>query len=456
MNRWKATTTELVWTLIVVLASSVVAYAKPAPWQTEKGYQNGIPIGTKITLANWQRYQEFMDPGLVTLFQGTSFWHLPQDVEIDVGPTYDIPFPKPYRIDTEKYGSQVQLESTPQGGYYPKGYVAGLPFPLPRDGDKSPTAGAKVYWDTYYRPHPRLEEAPLASYTLDEYNNWTQTGRQIAAFSMLSYLSDPPFPRETPNNGGYSYAIYIEETAPEQAKYFTVLILYWQDPLRLNEEYQFVPSLRRSLRLSQAAHCAPLFGTDFDIDDTNFNVPLSGHLFKYQFLGVKKVLVLAHGALDAVSSLGTATTPDPKYTYLGGKGILPFPRPTYGAWEVRDAFVVAMQRLPQFATGYCYSNRIVYVDTQSLALFVSDVWDSAGKLYKWFFNATTPSQLGGLGVDGQIYTYTGGGTTIIANFLDSHATDFPGLMSCVDDECDPSLMDVTRYALPEGLMKIGQ
>ena len=456
MNLWKVTMTRVLGAITLVLASSLIAHAKPAPWQSEKGYENGIPIGTKITLANWQKYQEFMDPGLVALFQGKSFWRLPQDVEIDVGPTYEVPLPRPYRVDTEKYGSQVRLETTPEGGYYPKGYVAGLPFALPHDGDKTPTAGAIVYWDTYYRPHPRLEEAGLASYTLDQYGNWTQSGQQIAAFSMLDYLSDPPYPRETPNNGGYSYALYIEQTAPEQSKYFAVLTLYWQDPLRLNEEYEYVPSLRRSLRLSQAAHCAPLFGTDLDVEDANFGVPLSGQLFKFEYFGIKKVLVLAHASLDAVASLGTATTPDPKYTYTGGKGVLPFPRPSYGAWEVRDAFAVSMERLPQFATGYCYSKRVVYVDKQSLSPFVSDVWDSTGKLYKWFGNFIAPSQIGGLGVDGQIYTYTGGGTVIIANFLDSHATDFPGLMSCIDDECDPSFMDTTRYALPQGLMKIGQ
>src|SRR6266446_2817821 len=109
----------------LLLGLTGIVHAQPAPWKSEKGYENGIPIGTKITQANWQQYQQFMTEGMKAVFAGTNFWHMPRNVEIDVGPTRPIPAPKPYLQDTEKYSSQVTLEPLPDGGYVPKGYVAG-------------------------------------------------------------------------------------------------------------------------------------------------------------------------------------------------------------------------------------------------------------------------------------------------------------------------------------------
>src|SRR5579863_7488045 len=80
-------------------------HAQPAPWLADKGYANGIPIGTKITQANWQQYQQFMPESMIHLFKGDLFWHMPQGIEIDVGPTRHIFLFMQYREDTEKYGS---------------------------------------------------------------------------------------------------------------------------------------------------------------------------------------------------------------------------------------------------------------------------------------------------------------------------------------------------------------
>jgi Protein of unknown function (DUF1329) len=195
-----------------------IVQAQPAPWKSEKGYENGIPIGTKITQANWQRYQQFMTEGMKAVFAGTYFWHMPRNVEIDVGPTRPIPAPKPYLQDTEKYSSQVTLEPLPDGGYVPKGYVAGFPFSNPLKGDAALIA-ERIYWNTFYRPSARVEEAPNCSYLLDMYGNFTRSADVNAVNSQLQHLSEPGFPRDEPDAGGYWFAAYGEQTAPEQGKY---------------------------------------------------------------------------------------------------------------------------------------------------------------------------------------------------------------------------------------------
>jgi hypothetical protein len=123
------------FTLLVVAFSAV----HPALARAEIG--QAAPISTDgvttITPHNWQEYRQFMSDGLIALFEGKQFWHLPDDLRIEVGPTTSIPLPKKYRSDTARYSNQVRLVRTSTGGYVPIGYVAGLPFPHPLAGDSA-------------------------------------------------------------------------------------------------------------------------------------------------------------------------------------------------------------------------------------------------------------------------------------------------------------------------------
>ena len=60
-----------------------------------------------------------------------------------------------------------------------------------------------------------------------------------------------------------------------------------------------------------------------------------------------------------------------------------------GNWEVRDEYVLEMERLPAFATGYCYGKRVEYIDKETLYAPITDMWDTTGHLYKWL-----PAQVG--------------------------------------------------------------
>src|SRR5581483_12081215 len=339
------------------------AQAQPAPWQADKGFENGIPIGTKITQDNWQKYQQFMPESMIHLFKGDMFWHMPKGIEIDVGPTRHIYPPKPFREDTERYGTQTKLVKTSDGGYVPEGYVAGFPFADPFAGPKD-EVGSKMYYNNYYRPAPRVEEAPNCSYTLDQYANFTRTADSDIVFSQLTHLSEPGFPRDVPGNNGYFFAAYFQQTAPEQGKYFASLDLTSNDPTKLDELYEYIPSLRRSLRVSQAARCAPIFGTDFVYEDAQEGAPRMGNLFDNVYIGEKKVLTLMHGAPASFDTCGTPTSLDPRYYYFGFKGIVPFPNPGSGQWEVRDTYMVQMTRLPALSRGYCYGKRLLYLDKE--------------------------------------------------------------------------------------------
>jgi len=48
------------------------------------------------------------------------------------------------------------------------------------------------------------------------------------------------------------------------------------------------------------------------------------------------------------------------------RAVLPWPWPAFGKWEMRDSHVIEMSRLPAYASGCCYSRRVVYVDKETL------------------------------------------------------------------------------------------
>jgi hypothetical protein len=416
---------------------------------------NEIEPGTTINQQNWRRYRNFMSEGLAALFQGDHFWHLPADLSIQVGPTISIPLPRKYLEDTSRYSSQVRLQKTAFGGYVPMGYVAGLPFPHPLEGDLS-LRGQRIFWDSYYRYQPRVQAASTFTYTLDRFGNMTQNSEVKTVLSQLAYLSDVDFPRTIADAGGYYFVKYDQQIAPEQGKYSTILDLIPADPTRLDELYEFVPTLRRSLRLSQAARCAPVFGSDYLIDDEGDGPPGLPQLFDIDYLGKKQILTLEHANVASFDSVWGSSQLNKEYYYSGSIGFAPFPKPSMGQWELRSTYVISLQRLPAFAKGYCYSRRVIYVDQENY--FGSgelDLYGPRGDLFKAQLVVLYPVSIPKTNDIAE--PLAGPSTGFLFDFINKHVTVSPSLRPCINSDCAKfGYLDINHYASPEGLSKIVQ
>jgi hypothetical protein len=414
-----------------------------------------IGPGTVINQQNWRQYRNFMSEGLAALFQGDHFWHLPADLRIRVGPTISIPLPKKYLEDTSRYSNQVRLLKTAFGGWVPTGYVAGLPFPHPLEGNPS-LRGQRIFWDSYYRYQPRVQATSTFTYSLDRFGNMTQNSEVKTVLSQLAYLSDVDFPRTIADAGGYYFVKYDQQTAPEQGKYSTILDLIPADPTRLDELYEFVPTLRRSLRLSQAARCAPVFGSDYLIDDEGDGPPGLPQLFDIDYLGEKQILTLEHANPASFGNPGASSQLDEGYYYSGSAGFAPFPKPSMGRWELRSTYVVSLRRLPAFAKGYCYSRRVIYVDQENY--FGSgelDLYGPRGDLLKAQLVVLHPVSIPKTNDIAE--PLAGPSTGFLFDFINKHVTVSPGLRPCINSDCAKfGYLDIHHYASPEGLSKIVQ
>src|SRR5260370_38483808 len=102
-------------------------------WIKEWEHQGAVPVGTKITTANWQQYKQFLPLGMVELFSGKNFWKIPQDAELNVGPAVHDFLPTSWVQATEKYGGQTTVEGLPDGHYLMANYHGGSPFPTPHE-----------------------------------------------------------------------------------------------------------------------------------------------------------------------------------------------------------------------------------------------------------------------------------------------------------------------------------
>jgi hypothetical protein len=408
--------------------------------------QDTIPPGTKITMQNWQQYQQFMPDGLAKMFAGQFFWKLPGDVEIDIGPTVNIPEPPTYIAATEKYGQQVQVVHLPDGHLDVRNYVGGEPFPNPQEPDRGYKVLANLWYS--YRPHLNVTDFkhPVRDCIVDRFSNMSCESIDIV-YRQEGYNTDPGVSVFESDKVWYSEWLMVE--APEQAKYTAQLTLFYKDNQVWQDEFVFVPSLRRSLRLSSAARCSPLLGSDLAQDDaqvSGFNGGIA--FFNATYLERKKIIALT-GAYNYL-----AVGHDfPKNFYQP----LMFTPPSMGQWQVRDVDVLDIRRVPSESRGYCYGKRILYIDTYYHTGHWDDLYDANMKLWKVALLAV-PDAAKVPGVPGGVAPGLDGFFTLW-DVQNDHLTVITGLNEkgegyFVNSDAPKEYQNMAKYASPGGLSQI--
>jgi Protein of unknown function (DUF1329) len=385
-----------------------------------------------------------MPDGMIALFAGTYFWKMPADVEMDIGPTRVFPAPRGYLEATEKYGSQTQVVVLPNGHYDIKNYVAGEPFPNPTD----PYKGWKILADDWFGPIPRIAvgspETGLASLCAqDKYGNQNCL-KTSYVYHQLAFITDPGYPRVEPNSNGAWYTEWSMVELPEQSKYTAVLQIFYQDLQRQEDDYVFVPALRRSMRLASTARCSPLFGTDYTHDDARAGFNGSVSIFQSQYLRDQKILAMT----DLTNADGV---------YPGNYDMpLGWARPSWGPWSLRDTYLIDVRRIPSEAGGYCYAKRMMWVDKYFLHEIWSDLYDSNMKLWKIMSVAGAPKK-----VHGELSSVVGTLGVDMWDLQNDHATiaftaDGQGRDIVIDEAVPEQYENISKYCTPAGLMQIMQ
>ncbi len=401
-----------------------------------------IAPGTKITLANWAQYRQFMPDGMAVLFAGGQAWKMPADVEIDVGPTIIHPLPKGYVEATEKYAGQVRLEALPGGGHNLAGYMAGVPFPHPAGPDE----GWEILADNWFRYAPHLAVSPpnhpITECTQDGYGN-VSCEQEMYVDRWLSHVTDPGAPMTDPAADGRFETRFGMVVEPEQRKYTATLSIFYDDLTRLPAAYIFTPAERRVMQLSSGARCQPSGGGDMTADDYRYGFAGSIPYFSAQPLGQRKILALLDYA--APPGIFPATYDMP----------LGFPKPNWGKWELRDVYVIDVRKIPSQAEGYCYGRRVMYIDRQFYGALWLDLYDMKMRLWKTAHISPQAMEVPGIGV----VSNAGSFSEQFWDLINQHGTydssfDAHGHTTDVNSQVPQTYNDIEKYSSPNGLNEV--
>ncbi|MGH7906447.1 MAG: DUF1329 domain-containing protein [Candidatus Binataceae bacterium] len=426
--------------LLSVIALAVLVSASFATAQMEENSPNqGIPPGTVINMKNWRTYKQYMTHSMEVLFSGQYFWKFPPDFYLEVGQTKNYPMgSKPFIDATKKYNHLVKIVNLPSGGHNITGYVAGIPFPNP----SGPLKGWQVLVDDWYafQPYIICSSKPAWYHIQDRYHN-VSTESIVVVFRRVGHTADDDQPLYNPKAPGEDFTEWAQVLSPEQARYTATITIYYLDLSKPEDTYLFIPALRRTLRLSTAARCSPLFGTDVTYDDARhgaFNGNVT--IFDADFLGDKKVLMMPEYNNDMVQDIKNLYQP------------VFFPKPFVGKWQLRDSWNIDVHRIPAYAKGYCYGKRILYVDKQSFQSQWADLYDANNKFWKVDLD---PQDM--LTVPGEGTFWTNNGVSGFWDMQNDHMTSLI-LPFTANDGCrnvqGRNFTDMGRYGSVGGLSQI--
>jgi hypothetical protein len=425
------------------LAATPAATAPPAAQGATQASSaiDAIPIGTVITTANWSKFRQFMPDGMITLFEGRAEWKMPDDVSMTVGPTVINPLPPGYMAATAKYSPTTKLVELPDGGLTIAGYQGGLPFPNPTE----PHRGWKILADFWYRYIPHIvvntPDNPGFTCTLDSLGN-VNCIKGVWVARQLSYNTDPDTPSTFPSAAGKYYTTWFMIEEPEQQHYSTTLTMEYTDLAKPEDVFVFLPAMRRTQRLSAAARCSSS-GTETTPDDGRFGFDSTIPDFSAELIASRKILT----ELD-IKSAG-ANFPGNYDMPLG------WPKPSWGQWELRDAYELDLRKLPAKASGYCYGKRILYVDQNFFGPLWIDLYDPKMELWKVALLqpiVTDIPRIGRQNSTGAWYAHWWDLHSHHATFqgpLDGH-----GYNVLINDNVPSTYLDVERYTTPGGLSAV--
>ena len=320
-----------------------------------------VQPGDTITKANQDKIKGLVADGVQ--------WCVNRGMEMKIVPTKKIPLPKLYQEATEKYSAQVKLKEDQTLD----GYIAGRPFPQIDPAD--PHAATKLMYNferTHYFTDDlalHLFDADTGQLTVDPDGNQRYNVERhfvldwLRALQFTGRLHVDPKPEILPNkDGAFRKAGLYPVLEPFDLKGIGGLNYRYLDPLRQDDLWLYLPSLRRVRRLSSAQRSEALFGQDIDVDSYG---GYAGQIpwFNWKFIGKKPMLASLHGE----------NMPPVPCKSDGGMTFCE-------SWEMRPE-VLIVEGTPK-AEAYAFSKRVIYIDHESFFIVYTDLYDRGGELWK--------------------------------------------------------------------------
>jgi hypothetical protein len=297
-----------------------------------------------------------------------------EGMQLEIGPFHrDYSEAPEYLRASERYAGQARLG--PQGSLL--GYVAGRPFdPEAIDCEEDPDAGAKIAWNLDYRWNGDGSRARF-------YYSYWDRGEELPLYYegtsktiQLSHRVEPDLIEESAGDlfrrERRKHAFGVEVVAPFEARGVQLLTYRYKTadarPADADNDdmWVYVPTLRRTRRISAAQRTDAVSGTDFTLDDLR---SFSGIVpqFDWECLGEQTLLAPMNSRASGF--------PYSRDHAFGPYGL------SYAddVWELRHAIKIRFRpRNPD----HPYAWKDLYLDRQTLTPLYAFAYDQKGELWK--------------------------------------------------------------------------
>jgi hypothetical protein len=283
------------------------------------------------------------------------------------------PLPKAFVEATEKYAKDVKFDPKTREV---SGWKAGLPFPDISMDD--PYAGDKVIWNYYYAhqggrtqycPHSWLLVS--ADTGLERRQDWFWL-----RYYMKGRLDGPGKPPVLGDGSMISKTLFFV-TAPYDMRGIGIFALRW-DSSKLEDNWVYVKSVRRTRRLSGGAWVDPVDGLDM-LGDEIWIINARPSWYKsFKLIRKRWILVIANDKVDWVEG---AKTPAEEFPSVDLKN-WPHWNPALvpgNEWEPREVYEV--EGIPP--SYHPHSRRVLYSDVHAPIVYIGEGYDKENRLWKY-------------------------------------------------------------------------
>jgi hypothetical protein len=305
-------------------------------------------IGTVIDHTNWQKYKEYLGTAVQTLMEKNYISY--RIVDRHKHMTFPI---DPW---TEKCNGQASVGPNDELINY---CGAGVPFPQIDLND--PKAGAKAYWnqDKRYTGDTAIM-SPATVMIIDKKGHERSFTAEMLYFKATERTVLPPIPA-IPNSDTRAY-IRINTLAPFDMKGFAVVMDIKRYELNLpDQQWAYIPMLRRVRRMSTALKGDSFAGTDLTYSDSYPGAPYE---FTSKILDFKEMLMCAYCDDACMRDLVEKR-----------QGLKIYNIPV----EFTQIYVVEVTPKDK---NYHYSKYVYYLDSEYWGIQMKECYDLKGELWK--------------------------------------------------------------------------
>ena len=248
-----------------------------------------------------------------------------------------------------------------------KPWIGGTPFP-------EPTTALEAMWNFKFNPR-RFDDLRRISEVVTLDSNGTVVRRDGAIYMQIQTVGRQvvePKP-VLPKYKDELHRTLLSLTAPFDVYGLAVGTTIYYDAAKLPDTDLYVPSLRRTRRVPSTQRFEPAspyavyYTSDLDIQ----NDPVL--TWSWTLAGKKPMLA------PSVNNIGARAKGAKKDDFIFPPSDEKFPRST---WELRPEMIMA-DGVPHLE-GANYSKKRVYVDGIHQSAQITDIWDMAGKLWKFY------------------------------------------------------------------------